>query len=306
MRAGLVILLVLLGFGRLAAQDTTVVIVVTDTVPVDTSRWDFSGLSTFNFSQVSLSHWSGGGQSAISGTSLINAKLTYKGQKTLFENILNLAFGLQRQDGLKTIKTDDKIEFLTSFGREAFGKWYYTTTGAFRSQFAPGYNYPNDSTVISRFMAPGYVTLSIGLENKIKETFTIFISPVAAKLTFVMDTSLSNQGAFGVDKGKNLRQEYGGSMRVLYSIPIMENVNYATQLDLFSNYAKNPGNVDVIWTNLLAFKVNKFITTSISTSLVYDDDITIKEDKNNDGVFEVNGPRTQFKEIFNLGLQYRF
>ncbi len=306
MRIGLIVLLVLLGLNRVDAQDTTVVIVITDTIPEDTSRWSLNGLSTFNFSQVSLNNWNGGGQSAISGTSLVNAKLTYTGEKTLFENTLNLAFGLQRLDQQQTIKTDDKIEFLTSYGRAAFGKWYYTTTAGFRSQFAPGYNYPNDSTIISRFLAPGYVTISVGLENKIRDCFTVFISPVSAKFTIVQDDSLSAQGAFGVDKGKRLREEYGGSVRVIFSCPIVENVNFSTQLDLFSNYAENPQNVDVNWTNLLSFKVNRFITTSISTSLVYDDDVTIKVDKDQDGTLDIDGPRTQFKEVFNFGLQYKF
>ncbi|MES2628671.1 MAG: DUF3078 domain-containing protein [Bacteroidota bacterium] len=306
MRAGLVILLLIIAGVKLRAQDTTVVFVITDTLAADTSPWKLTGLSTFNFSQVSLNNWNGGGQSAISGTSLVNAKLTYTGKKTLFENTLNAAFGLQRLQKQGTVKTDDKLEFLTTYGREAFGKWYYTVSGSFRSQFAPGYNYPNDSTVISRFLAPGYVTFGLGLENKIRDCFTIFISPISAKYTIVQDDSLSAQGAFGVDPGKRLREEYGGSARIIFSCPLIENVNFATQMDLFSNYSKNPENVDVNWTTLISFKVNRFITTSISTSLVYDDDVIIKQDKNDDGILDVEGPRTQFKEVFNFGLQYKF
>lgn len=292
-------------FARLSAQEVPISLPQVEAF-ADSTHWTIDGLSTFNFSQVTLKNWNGGGQSALSGTSLFNGKLTYSAHKLLFENIANLAFGLQRLETKKVVKTEDKIELLSSFGREAFGKWYYTTAVGFRSQFAKGYNYPNDSTVISKFLAPGYVSIAVGLENKVKDYFTIFVSPVSAKITIVKDTLLAAQGAFGVDKGKDIRKEYGGSMRVIFSYPIWENVRYDTRLELFSNYAEKPKNVDVNWTNLLTFKVNKYISTSISSSLVYDDDIIIKIDENNDGKLDVNGPRTQFKEIFNFGLQYQF
>ena len=52
-------------------------------------------------------------------------------------------------------------------------------------------------------------------------------------------------------------------------------------------------------------KVNKFITVTINTNLIYDDDITITQDKNGDGINEINGPRVQFKEIIGLGFSYK-
>ncbi|HEX4887386.1 MAG TPA: DUF3078 domain-containing protein [Luteibaculaceae bacterium] len=277
---------------------------VVDTAAV--KKWSFNGVGAFNFSQVALSNWNGGGQSAVSGTSLLNLNLNRVGKRTSFTNILNLAYGLQRLEGQNTRKTDDKIDFLSTYGVAAFNKWYYTSSINFRSQFAPGFNFPNDSVRISNWLAPGYLTGSIGLENKVSDQFTIFISPVTAKYTIVRDSALSAQGAFGVDPGRMLREEYGGSFRMNLTSKVMENVSFTTQLDLFSNYSENPQNVDVNWTTLVTFKVNKYINTSISTTLVYDDDVVIKQDKNNDGALEVNGPRTQFKEIFNFGLQYKF
>lgn len=284
------------------AQDTILPIPV---VEKDTN-WTFSGINTLNFSQVALKNWSGGGQSSMSGTALVNLKLGYAKEKTIWETQLNLAYGLQQIDKQGTRKTDDRLEFLSTYGKEAFGKWYYTASAQFRSQFSPGYNYPNDSIRISNFLAPGYVQISIGLENKIKDCFVVFIAPLTAKYTIVNDQVLADYGSFGVDPGKKFRQEYGGSFRAQYSCPIMENVSLSTQLDLFSNYMKKPLNIDVNAQALLSFKVNKFITTSIAANLVYDDDIRIKEDVNADGIPEFTGPRTQFKEVFNLGIQYNF
>ena len=52
-------------------------------------------------------------------------------------------------------------------------------------------------------------------------------------------------------------------------------------------------------------KVNKFITVTINTNLIYDDDINIISDENGDGINEINGPRPQFKEILGLGFSYK-
>ncbi|HRY99858.1 MAG TPA: hypothetical protein P5550_12450, partial [Bacteroidales bacterium] len=107
-------------------------------------------------------------------------------------------------------------------------------------------------------------------------------------------------GAYGVDPGENLRSEFGGFVKVAFKTDLMENVNFQTKADFFSNYLNNPQNIDVNWEVLIAMKVNKFITANLSTQLLYDDDINIV-DKNGD-----IGPRTQFKEIFGIGFAYKF
>ena len=86
----------------------------------------------------------------------------------------------------------------------------------------------------------------------------------------------------------------------------MENVLFQTKLDLFTNYLKEPQNIDVNWENLIVLKVNKFITASISTQLIYDNDIQINVDSNGDGAIDAVGPRVQFKEVVQVGFSYKF
>ena len=80
----------------------------------------------------------------------------------------------------------------------------------------------------------------------------------------------------------------------------MENITLTTKLSLFSNYANNPQNIDVNWETLLELKVNKFISATISTHLLYDDDISITDSKGK------VGPRTQFKEVIGVGFAYKW
>ena len=91
-----------------------------------------------------------------------------------------------------------------------------------------------------------------------------------------------------------------------YQREIMENISFQTKLDLFSNYLNNPQNIDIGWENLIALKVNKFISASLITNLIYDHDIDIARDTDNDGVIDRTGPTTQFKEIFGMGFMYRY
>ena len=173
-------------------------------------------------------------------------------------------------------------------------------------------------------MAPGYFLGAIGMDYKPNENFTVFISPVTAKLTVVANQRLANAGAFGVDEaeldtagnvvkeGSTTRLEVGGYLRLMWTKDIMENVNFQTNFDVFSSYTDDPTHLDINWNNLLAMKVNKYINASISTSLIYDHDIAITE-TNSRGEVQTDsngnpeiGPRTQFKYVIAVGFQYKF
>jgi len=84
----------------------------------------------------------------------------------------------------------------------------------------------------------------------------------------------------------------------------MENVNFLSMLELFSNYLVKPGNIDVNWTTLTSMKVNKYISATFSTQLIYDDDIDITRNTGSKkGTF---GPDLQFKQVLAVGMSYKF
>src|SRR4030043_427071 len=57
----------------------------------------------------------------------------------------------------------------------------------------------NYSIAISKFMAPGYINLSIGMDYKPSENFNVYFGPLSGKVTFVLDDTLSHYGAFGLE-----------------------------------------------------------------------------------------------------------
>lgn len=281
--------------------------------------WKFYGLGEANFSQISLTNWAAGGDNSISGSGLLNLHLHHKKNKTRWENDLELAYGLIKQGEEQLIKSDDKIDFSSKLGINASKNWYYTLMAGFRTQFDKGYDYPNDSVVISDFMAPAYVITSLGMDFKPNDNLSILISPATSKITLVNDQTLANQGAFGVEpavvdtatgevitKGENSRFEFGGFMKFGYNKEVFKSISFETKLELFSNYAENPQNIDVNWENLINLKVNESISANIRIHLIYDDDVKVAVDENDDGQPEKMAARTQFKQVFGIGLSYKF
>lgn len=276
------------------------------------SLWKFGGSTGLNFSQVYLSNWSSGGQSSVSATGLISLFGNYSKGKSTWDNTLDLAYGVLRQgDAGQVVKTDDKIDFSSKYGREASKVWFYSGLLNFRTQFAPGYPIVNGaedkSTLLSDFLAPGYLLVALGMDYKPSDKFTAFISPATMKTTVVMNQTLADAGAFGVEAGENIRSEIGGYVKLMYKTKVVENVDLQTKIDLFSNYMNNPTNIDINWETLITMKVNKFLSATISTQLLYDDDIDIAIPNNPlDLTDDEFGPRVQFKEVLSLGLSYKF
>src|SRR6185312_10178136 len=123
----------------------------------DTSskHWKRGGTVSINGQEVSLTNWAAGGQGAISVGGLVNLFFNYKKDKVIWNTNINLAYGVIKNGSSKAwLKTDDRIQLTSKVGREAFKKAYYSALFDFKTQFAPGYNYPNDSVKISNFMAP--------------------------------------------------------------------------------------------------------------------------------------------------------
>lgn len=264
--------------------------------------WKLNGSAGVNFSQTSFANWSTGGDNSIAGNALLNAGLDYKKNDWLWQNKLILEYGLTSTKANGMQKTSDRIELSTQIGYSTDNKWYYSAMADFKTQFYKGYNYPNKSVYISKFMAPAYSNISIGMEYKPENKFySAYFSPIAGKLTFVEDDYLSNEGAFGVDKGDKFRAQIGLYLKAKAEKEIMENVKLITDANFFTAYDKSFGNIDVEWNMMVNMKINKFLNASLSTTLKYDDDVKYI---NTDGVQE--GPRVQFKEILGLGVAYNF
>ncbi|MBS3806268.1 MAG: DUF3078 domain-containing protein [Bacteroidales bacterium] len=267
-------------------------------------NWKIGGVGSLTFSQVSFENWTAGGENSYTLNGIFSLHANYKEGKTTWENSLDLGYGIVKQASRGVRKSDDKLEVNSKYGYRTNSNWYYSGAFNFRTQFDQGYKYNEDEGTkreISTFMAPAYTLLSLGMDYKPSDVFSLMISPVTGKTTFALDDSLSSRGAFGVKKGNKIRNEFGGFVKITYNQDIWENVTLNTKLDLFSNYLDEPQNVDVNWEVMISMKVNEYLSANLNTQLIYDDNINYV---NSQG--EEMGPRIQFKEVFGAGLSYKF
>ncbi len=274
---------------------------LSDAVKKDTSYWKLSGITGINFSQAALVNWAAGGENSISNNFYLNASLNYAKERWAWDNNLALEYGLIYSDEYDWRKNADKISFTSKLGYQINTKWYYSLLGDFNSQFAKGYSYPNTRDYISKFMAPAYSNIALGIDYKPNPEFSFFFSPATVRFTYVLDDYLSNKGSFGVDPGDKVKIEAGALFKANMKKKVMENVEVISALDMFTPYNSDFGNVDINWEVLASFKINKLLTATLNTTLrYYDREHYINED----GVDK--GPKIQFKEIFGLGIAYKF
>ena len=275
------------------AQDTKKIADdLTNYVKEDTTRgWKHFGISSLAIGQTSLQNWVAGGNNTVSGDFIFNASMNYLNDKFFWDNNLSVEYGLVYSSATDWMKAADKLNLTSIAGRKISKTWSVSALLNFYTQFAKGYNYPDKSVYISNLMAPGYLDLALGFSYKLNTNYSLFLSPVSERAIFVLDDSLSNAGAFGVDPGKKTKFETGAYLLATTSQTIAPNLNLISTLDLFTPYTENFGNIDVNWNLLLSYKINKLLTSTLNTTLRYYDK-------------EIH--RIQFKEILGLGLTYQF
>jgi hypothetical protein len=282
-----------------------------DTLP---KNWKLKARYGLNGTQSSFLNWNAGGRNNVSLLGSVNVSANYTKGDYRWGNDLGLSLGgiqyIGKGNTSPVQKTDDKIDLTSSFGCKIKEHWYVAVLGNFKTQFIDGYVSPGDSIRTSKFMAPGYSTFAVGVELKPTVHFSVYLSPIASKMTFVNDADLANAGSFGVEgaiydnlgnvltEGRRFRGEIGAYFKMMYTKEIVQNIKMKSKLELFSNYLNNPTNIDVAAEIILNFKVNDWFSASLDLNLLYDDDIKIRDV--NGGV----GPRVQLKSVLGLGVSY--
>ena len=284
----------------------------------DTTVWLTNGKLDVNFAQVFLNNWAAGGQSTLSLITKFDYTWECDRGGIGWDSKIHGAFGLlHRPEESVLLKTDDRIECATKLGLRATENGFATLMASFRSQFAPGYalenGLPDRTNRTSNALAPGYGVMAAGMDYKnTARQLTVFVAPLTYKATWVLDDSLSSIGAFGVEPGSRSRHELGGYLKLAWKTTVMDNVDYSVRLDLFSNYLNKPENIDVFSDHTLAMKVNDYLTTTISATLIYDDDVMLQKEEallDPDGNVlrpALTGPGLQLREVLSVGFSLKF
>jgi hypothetical protein len=200
--------------------------------------------------------------------------------------------------------------------------WYLTALGSFKTQYAFGYDYSQDElTPISQIMTPSYTDLSVGIDWKPSSIFTIYVSPIAGRITTATNEELRSK-YFGSDYynkflvdgicSRNFQAEFGASLKAGVNYDKIDNLKIISTVTVFTPYSAKP-HVDLDWDFSISYQFLKVLNVSLGTQLKYYDRVLFDkidpETKapilNADGTV-AQGPRVQFKTILGLGIGYSF
>ncbi len=277
-----------------SAQDITVKefqkVAFRELKPLETDGWKKAGTFIINVNQGSLRNWAGGGeQNTLGVTTLLNYNVNHRKGKITWNSYFDIALGFQNASSFGQFrKVDDRIDITSKYGYQFSKKCYAAMLVNFNSQALAGYNYTDTSNIkISNLLTPGKILLSAGIDFRPDKSFSLFISPVTTRFILKTDEEFHTIDKFGVPPNHRSYTELGSFATAKYIKKFTPWAFYSGRLDLFSNYKRNPENVDLFLTNLVTMKFNKWLATNISVDMVYDDDVLKK---------------TQLKEILGIGL----
>lgn len=297
--------------------------------------WTNSVQTNINFIQSSYTKWAKGGYNNYTMSAYVDANANYKKDNFTWNNRLQLDYGfLYSEDKPILQKNKDRILLESTVGSQVRNSFSYTAKFTFLSQFSDGFIYATPSVedpqrqdwkdarmLKSSLFSPAVANLGLGFDWSPKKWLKINFAPLTGGFTIVAEESLRKTYGMELKKGhsadevqqeagglvgngdifRGARFEFGAQLSLDAKATINENFTAATQLILFSNYLKNPQNMRVNWDNRFMWKVAKYFSINLSTSLLYDDTVSIFDEEHPDGFRAV-----QFYEALQFGFTYTF
>ena len=282
-----------------------------DTVP---QGWETGAGIGFDFTQLlQINPRQGAGQNRIGFGGASNFFGIYRMNRTEWDNQVNWQFGVQRigsgvvaqgnaEANVPFQKAIDEFRLNSKFGYQTSedSKWFYAAAFTFLSQLLPTYQgpatYPGNFlsdvfdtglTPLSKFFSPATMTLSAGMNYKPTPHLSFYYSPIGGKFIVVADDSIAALGVHGnqvernaagvVTSFENVDAQLGSLLRTDYNNTFLgERMTFTSSLLLYSNYLRNPQNVDLDWTNQLAYEIVKNLQLTLLLNAFYDDDVLVQ------------------------------
>ncbi len=212
--------------------------------------------------------------------------------------VLSLPTGKASDQNVPFKKSIDELRLKSTCGYSFSegSKWSVAVNFAFRSQLLTSYqgiedgqiyvsevtiDGPYKNSLVSRFMAPGRFNLGVGILYEPNAIFKFLFTPLTADVIMITDQDIANLGVHGtkLEDGsttvyKKSRFAFGAMFSAEYTQKFFdERLSIKSTLGLFSDYLDNPQNIDVLWTNEIAFQIVGGLQLSFNTNLFYDDDV---------------------------------
>ena len=244
------------------------------------SYWRKSVVFALNFNQAAFTNnWSAGGISTVALGTNVDFKAEYHKTPLDYTTETNLLYGVAATKGQGSRKTNDRIFLDNKIASQISKKWYFFGSLSFESQFAAGYTYADLSgnpvpggLIISNFMAPGYLTESIGFEYKPNKYYDVRIGTGTAKQTFLLDTNIYKNlpENYGVKPGHTFYNQLAVQGVATVDKTIMKNLHLTARYAIFIPYIQPLAYTTHRLDATLTAKVNRLINVSMNGTFLYD------------------------------------
>ncbi len=301
--------------GKLTADDIPIIILKPDRslaglkplkeIP---GTWRYKLSSAMSINQNYLSNWARGGESSLASLLDLRTSAEYRNIDSEVSWISNARFRygniISEEFGFRT--NTDILEVNSQFNKSISENIDFSSVFYGKTQLSKGYDYPNDSIPISRFLSPGTFTIGAGIEYEPFANTKLNFSALSYRNTFVLDTTQINQRTHGIEQGKRSRHEMGGQLVINNKMNLFDDLTMENSVRLFSNYLDKPQNVDVDWELNLQKRISYYFTISINLHMIYDENILFPViDGQGDPVILPDGnpkeePRLQLKQFLGV------
>lgn len=246
-------------------------------------------------------NWYKGGESNHSVLGQINLEANYARKQTTWDNKLEMKLGYYTTevDGETKFKTnDDLLRFTSKFGFKAWESWYYSAQFQGYTQFMDVYDTKVPTKLKSRFFAPAYGNLSIGMDYKPKYkkkniTLSVMLSPLSYNCRYVSVDSIAT--GFGIEAGKNFSYTIGSRFDGNLKWTFLNDFTLTSKVQFYTSYESTEVNLE----NTLDYKLSKYLSLQFFCHWRFDDSVKRKTGK--DGTLL---GYDQFKEFFTLNFSY--
>ena len=249
----------------------------------------------------------GSGQNRWGIGGAIGLFANYRAERFKWFNNISLNLSIEKNGSGTLPDTDEKVPFrkgidelrLNSTAGYSFkpgSKWSWAADFWFRSQLLPSYQGiedgqiylseittpgPYENFLVSKLFAPARFNLGLGVMYDPEPKWTFVFTPLTADLIYISDQDIANLGVHGTFLKEGSDTEYeksrwglGAKLTSKYQNQWLDGrLTFSSTLGLFSDYLNNPQNIDVDWTNELAFKIIENLSLSYTGNIYYDHDI---------------------------------
>ncbi len=267
-----------------------------DAPPDSVSPWTLEWRGGLNGSQASYRNWEQGGVNTLAVTAQTNFDALYRKEKWGYKLDMGLRYG-QASIGDDLRKTEDEIKIRNTVRYFLEDERWSVLAGVnFLSQFDIGKDRDQVNTV-SKFLAPAYVTETLGISFQPNDYFTMEFGATAKQTIVLDDRQIGDEPdapnirqRYGLSPDQSVRNELGFSIRLEFDREILDNIRYVSSLETFSNASRNPDRSDFTFNNELIGRINDYLNTTFRFTMLYNDDVSDK---------------LQLRQSLTVGLSFR-